>query len=238
MTSRQKLAGPVVALVLGFGLAGCVADTAIGSSVDGAPTANPLAPDGGPSGARKPDALMESCPVGPMAPLGAACSTPSLRCQYGYNVPGCGGRTVICTGGTFVEESHADPGPNCGPTDARPLDSKVDAKSDAKVDAKSDANPDVAKPDVDAKPSSTKPGCCPISPSPSGCMYTGGADHGGRSCEMTCDFFCSTNWRIETDQQGCEVWRWDRRAPAPGENSSCFAGLDSKSDVGKTDAGS
>ena len=45
-------------------------------------------------------------------------------------------------------------------------------------------------------------------------------------CSWTCDFFCSTNWRIENDSHGCPYWRYDMRAPAPGENLLCFPTLD------------
>lgn len=55
----------------------------------------------------------EECPAGPEAPLGVACETTGLRCAYGYDPIECGGRTVICQDGSFVEESHTDPQPGC-----------------------------------------------------------------------------------------------------------------------------
>lgn len=61
--------------------------------------------------------------------------------------------------------------------------------------------------------------CCPRDPAPSGCMNLGGSSKDG--CSKTCDFFCSENWRVEKDDAGCEVWRYDTRAPKPGETSTC-----------------
>lgn len=53
------------------------------------------------------------CPEGPEAPLGVACETEGWGCAYGYDPIECGGRTVICRDGRFVEESHTDPQPGC-----------------------------------------------------------------------------------------------------------------------------
>lgn len=64
-------------------------------------------------------------------------------------------------------------------------------------------------------------GCCPPDPTPSGCMQLGGAK-AANGCSAACDFWCSTNWRIEQDDKGCGIWRFDTRAPAAGENSSCL----------------
>jgi hypothetical protein len=51
-------------------------------------------------------------------------------------------------------------------------------------------------------------------------------DRGGSrakfGCSTECDFFCSTNWRVEEDENGCDVWRYDVRAPEPDENAYCF----------------
>jgi hypothetical protein len=52
-------------------------------------------------------------------------------------------------------------------------------------------------------------------------MHLGGVDDGPGSCAVSCDFFCSDNWRVETDSSGCEVWRYDVRQPGPGEGPSC-----------------
>jgi hypothetical protein len=67
-------------------------------------------------------------------------------------------------------------------------------------------------------------GCCPPDPTMSGCTHLGGYSPGG--CRETCDFFCSTNWRIERDTHGCSTWRYDTRAPQPGENQACLPALD------------
>lgn len=60
-----------------------------------------------------PDPQPTPCPEGPEAPLGLACDEPGLRCAYGYDPPECGGRTVECVDGTFVEFEHTDPQPGC-----------------------------------------------------------------------------------------------------------------------------
>ena len=52
------------------------------------------------------------------------------------------------------------------------------------------------------------PFCCPPDRTMSGCMHLGGQSQGGE-CWLTCDFFCSSNWRIEHDSQGCSVWHYD-----------------------------
>jgi hypothetical protein len=31
----------------------------------------------------------------------------------------------------------------------------------------------------------------------------------GGACYLTCDFWCSSNWRIQQDSPGCPVWRYD-----------------------------
>lgn len=54
-----------------------------------------------------------SCPAGPQAPLGDACTTGGLTCRYGYQPIECGGRTVICRDGTWQELEHSDPQPTC-----------------------------------------------------------------------------------------------------------------------------
>jgi hypothetical protein len=71
-------------------------------------------------------------------------------------------------------------------------------------------------------------GCCPPDPTMSSCMHLGGYSPGG--CSQTCDFFCSTNWRVETDAHGCSAWRYDTRAPQPGENQACLPALDGGGD--------
>jgi hypothetical protein len=60
-------------------------------------------------------------------------------------------------------------------------------------------------------------------------MRLGGAAPGG--CTLACDFWCSTNWRIELDDLGCSTWRYDTRAPAPGENETCQFFYDAQPDT-------
>ena len=73
-------------------------------------------------------------------------------------------------------------------------------------------------------------GCCPPDSTMSSCMHLGGYSPGG--CSATCDFFCSTNWRMETDTHGCSGWRYDTRSPLPGENLACFPVPDGGADAG------
>ena len=54
----------------------------------------------------------------------------------------------------------------------------------------------------------------------SGEMVIGGYTEDGH-CFRLYDFFCSENWRVETDDHGCEVWRSELRAPRKGENAEC-----------------
>jgi hypothetical protein len=70
------------------------------------------------------------------------------------------------------------------------------------------------------------PRCCPPDKSPNGAdVRLGGFSYGG-SCGVTYDFYCSTNWRIEHDEHGCQVWNYDTRKPAPGEDEWCNLTLD------------
>ena len=64
--------------------------------------------------------------------------------------------------------------------------------------------------------------CCPRDPMISGCVNLGGQKLGA-SCEKACDFYCATNWRVEQDTLGCEVWRYDVRQPVAGEDRLCRA---------------
>ncbi|AKV04589.1 hypothetical protein AKJ09_11252 [Labilithrix luteola] len=101
-----------------------------------------------------------------------------------------------CNGETLVvAENSADGG--------SPDTSTTDERGDAKVDGETTAV------------------CCPLDPAPSGCMNLGGSAKTG--CAKTCDFFCSTNWRVEQDDTGCQVWRWDIRTPQAGETPQCFS---------------
>ena len=78
------------------------------------------------------------------------------------------------------------------------------------------------------------PRCCPLDPLHSGCMDLGGLAQSG--CHQVCEFWCSTNWRVELDDQGCEVWRMDYRLPAAGESAFCLpdggAGTDADAQSG------
>jgi hypothetical protein len=117
--------------------------------------------------------------------------------------------------GVAIGGIDGDPDSGPGPQG----DASIDAHED---DAEADARAEV--PDAHELPGDAQPAvCCPIDPTQSGCMHLGGAstDNGG-SCVQTCDFFCSTNWRVEKDSSGCDTWRWDTRQPLPGENASCF----------------
>jgi hypothetical protein len=60
----------------------------------------------------------------------------------------------------------------------------------------------------DAGPGGDAEFCCPPDASISGCMHLGGVSSGG-ACYLTCDFWCSSNWRIQQDSHGCPVWRYD-----------------------------
>ena len=73
------------------------------------------------------------------------------------------------------------------------------------------------------------PRCCPRDPMNSGCMDLGGLAQAG--CHQVCDFWCSINWRVELDAQGCEVWRMDYRSPAPGETRECLPARDGGADA-------
>jgi hypothetical protein len=64
-------------------------------------------------------------------------------------------------------------------------------------------------------------------------MNLGGAANAGGGCYASCDFWCSTNWRIEKDTKGCDVWRYDTRAPTPDETPLCGP----KPDAGAVDSG-
>jgi hypothetical protein len=61
--------------------------------------------------------------------------------------------------------------------------------------------------------------CCARDIMQRGCMFLGGPAREGGICDMACDFFCSRNWRVEFDDQGCETWRYDGGSPG-----SCDAG--------------
>jgi hypothetical protein len=59
--------------------------------------------------------------------------------------------------------------------------------------------------DADAGPGP----CCPTdSVYPAGCLFMGGS-RGTSACGLVCDSVCITNWRLEKDDQGCPIWRYD-----------------------------
>lgn len=62
-------------------------------------------------------ATLGVCPLGPTAPLGDPCTRAGLVCRYGYESLECGGRTVECVDGRFIELEHTDPdGDDCSST--------------------------------------------------------------------------------------------------------------------------
>jgi len=88
--------------------------------------------------------------------------------------------------------------------------------------------------DADASPADG-PRCCEPGPGPgSSCQDLGGSNKNG--CFVVCDFWCSTNWRLELDDQGCPGWRMAYRMPAPGENMLCFPDLGVDASMTSTDA--
>jgi hypothetical protein len=50
--------------------------------------------------------------------------------------------------------------------------------------------------------------CCPPDSFPTSCMHLGGQSYKGM-CDEVCDFWGSSNWRVETDAHGCPAWRYD-----------------------------
>jgi hypothetical protein len=104
--------------------------------------------------------------------------------------------------------------------------------SDTRVEAEIDGG-EAGADGPAASPDSTGDGpvCCPRD-NPSffgGCINLGGSKRG--QCLPVCDFWCSTNWRVEVDDQGCEFWHMDYRLPAPGENMLCFPVPDGGADA-------
>ncbi|MFT6396565.1 MAG: hypothetical protein ACJAYU_001308 [Bradymonadia bacterium] len=53
------------------------------------------------------------CPPGPMPPLGESCSEGGAVCGYGYDPPECGGITIECVAGEWLERERTDPGNDC-----------------------------------------------------------------------------------------------------------------------------
>ena len=97
--------------------------------------------------------------------------------------------------------------PNPGETGA--LDASIDSPAvgkDGATDARSDGEAGVV--------------CCPPDPQRAGCMHMGGAAIDGQ-CPEACDFFCSQNWRIVKDPNGCDEWTYDYVPPGPGQGPEC-----------------
>lgn len=134
---------------------------------------------------------------------------------------GCGAASPIAADGR---------GADAGATAEHPSDSSDGPREAADADATEDA-PD--GPDG-ADASDGGPACCPIDTSPTGCTNLGGANRHG--CYVTCDFYCSTNWRVEPDDRGCPLWKYDVRKPKPGETDTCFVDPNAR-DASSEDAG-
>jgi hypothetical protein len=83
------------------------------------------------------------------------------------------------------------------------------------VDASAEAGEDVGAPEG----GDGSPHCCPIG-DVGGCKQLGGEGQDD-ACAPSCDFYCTVNWRVERDPAGCDVWLYDTRAPAPGEDKYC-----------------
>ena len=103
-------------LVLAIALAACGSEaeplpdtgTDTGSDVSGDPTDDPSDDPSIDEGS-----TMVSCPAGPMSPLGESCAGEGDECAYGHDPPECGGITVVCTDGEWVELEHTDPSSDC-----------------------------------------------------------------------------------------------------------------------------
>jgi hypothetical protein len=128
-------------------------------------------------------------------PAGACAEVAS--CQINTRDDTCGRQKqwrCVCQGGVWACTLLSQDKLDCGPLNA--------GSSDAGL-----TSPEAAY-------------CCPRDTVMSGCMRLGGVDEFG--CLAVCDFWCSTNWRVEVDQYGCERWVWDHRMPAPGEDMECL----------------
>jgi hypothetical protein len=99
---------------------------AVGCSDPAGPSAVADARSDAPVSETTPDGANPSCPEGPTAPLGEACTSPGLTCRYGYTRPECGGRTVICRDAKWAEVDHTEPQPACFDAGADATDSETD----------------------------------------------------------------------------------------------------------------
>lgn len=83
-----------------------------------------------------------NCPPGPAPAWGESCSDEGESCGYGYDPPECGGITVICTEGEWVEREHTDPSSDCLPPDSVPCDEVHERYRQQILDNQSCTNPD------------------------------------------------------------------------------------------------
>ena len=190
---RALVAGVSAVVLVWVGALASGCSTTAGSDASG------IGGNAGAGGASPGDGpILTTCPaVEPAA--GAACAG-SLFCEYGQQRC-CDHFEPVsaanCQSGRIVIspwESACLLGYVC-PTDGGSSDAADGAAPDAGV-------------------------CCTPDPVVTGCMNLGG--YSTQGCFVTCDFFCSTNWRMENDSHGCAIWRYDTRAPAPGEGPTCF----------------
>lgn len=94
------------------------------------------------------------------------------------------------------------------------------ANADANATAETSADT-TTETSADAPTAETGPAqCCPLDSAPSSCMNLGGPAYDGQ-CVQTCDFWCSTNWRVE-EYNGCDRWVYGTRSPEPGETEYCM----------------
>lgn len=145
------------------------------------------------------------------------CRPETQRCgpiEGGAGGNGNGGRGGAGGGGGSDGGQGVDAG-DASAGGAGGADTDAGPGPDARRDAIRDAVPD----------GSDEYGCCPPDSIVTGCMHLGGYSETG-VCYTTCDFWCSTNWRLETDSHGCRGWRYDNRAPRPGETSACLPAFD------------
>ncbi len=71
--------------------------------------------------------------------------------------------------------------------------------------------------------------CCPRDKVMGWGFRLGGASIG--QCSKVFELYCTTNWRVERDAHGCELWVSDTRNPVPGENGQCIPDLDAGQDT-------
>jgi hypothetical protein len=81
------------------------------------------------------------------------------------------------------------------------------------------------------KPIVKTAGCCMPSNAPAASMSLGGKSD--EVCVESHDFWCTTNWRLEKDDAGCAVWRYDTVAPGPGQTAQCQPVPDAGVDAGR-----